>query len=132
MVDFLNSGNTGNAYRSDNVDIQATSDSGGGYNLGWVKANEWLNYTVAVAATGTYAVDVRVASNGAGGVFHVEVDGVDKTGALTVPNTGGWQTWRTITATGISLASGTHVVRVVMDAVGATGWVGNFNWFAVR
>src|SRR5206468_7598262 len=61
------SGNTGNAYRSDNVDIQATSDSGGGYNLGWVKANEWLNYTVAVAATGTYAVDVRVASNGAGG-----------------------------------------------------------------
>jgi len=126
------SGNSGATYRSDNVDIQATTDTGGGYNLGWVKATEWLNYTVAVTASGTYAVDVRVASNATGGMFHIEVDGVNKTGALTVPNTGGWQTWQTITASGVSLTSGTHVIRVVMDAVGATGSVGNFNWFAVR
>jgi hypothetical protein len=127
------SGNTGNVYRSTNVDIQATTDAGGGYNLGWVKATEWLNYTVTVGSASTYAIDVRVASNGAGGVFHIEVDGVDKTGAMTVPNTGGWQTWRTITAAGISLTSGTHVIRVVMDTNGATtGSVGNFNWFAVR
>ena len=26
---------TGNSYRSDGVDLEATSDSGGGYNLGW-------------------------------------------------------------------------------------------------
>ena len=125
-------GNSGNVYRSDNVDIQATTDAGGGYNLAWVKASEWLHYTVAVAATGSYALDVRVASNGAGGTFHVEVDGVARTGAMTVPNTGGWQSWRTITASGVSLTSGTHVVRVVMDSVGATGSVGNFIWFAVR
>ena len=86
----------------------------------------------SVTATGSYALDVRVASNGAGGTFHVEVDGVARTGAMTVPNTGGWQSWRTITASGVSLTSGTHVVRVVMDSVGATGSVGNFNWFAVR
>jgi Carbohydrate binding module (family 6) len=127
------SSNTGNVYRSNNVDIQATTDAGGGYNLGWVKATEWLKYTVTVATANTYAIDVRVASYGAGGVFHIEVDGVKKTGAITVPNTGGWQTWRTITAAGVSLTSGTHVIRVVMDTNGATtGSVGNFNWFAVR
>jgi len=131
--DDTTAGNSGNVYRSEGVDIQATSDAGGGYNIGWVKATEWLNYTVAVAAAGTYSVDVRVASNGAGGTFHIDVDGVNKTGTLTVPSTGGWQVWRTITATGVSLSSGTHVVRVVMDSVGpVTGSVGNFNWFAVR
>jgi len=125
-------GNSGNAYRSNNVDIQATTDAGGGYNIGWVKASEWLNYTVSLASAGTYSVDVRVASNGAGGTFHIEVDGVDQTGSITVPNTGGWQVWRTLTKTAVSLPAGTHVMRVVMDAAGATGSVGNFNWFAVR
>ena len=28
-------GNTGNVYRTDNVDIEATSDAGGGFNVGW-------------------------------------------------------------------------------------------------
>ncbi len=125
-------GNTGNAYRRDNVDIQVTTDTGGGYNLGWVKATEWLKYTVAIAASDTYTIDVRLASNGAGGTFHIEVDGVDKTGTITVPNTGGWQIWRTVTTPGVSLASGTHIIRVVMDTNGATGSVGNLNWFAVR
>src|SRR5262249_23369756 len=94
------SGNTGRVYRSNNVDIEARSAAGGGYNVGWVKASEWLNYSVTVAATGTYTLDVRVASNGAGGTFHVEVDGVNATGAMSVPNTGGWQVWTTISKAG--------------------------------
>jgi len=125
-------GNSGGAYRKDGVDIQATSDTGGGYNVGWVKATEWLDYTRTIAAAGTYAIDVRVASNGGGGTFHIEVNGVDKTGALTVPNTGGWQTWTTITKSGVALAAGQQVIRVVMDTNGATGSVGNFNWFTIR
>ena len=119
-------------YRSNNVDIQATTDAGGGYNLGWVKATEWVKYTVSVAAAGTYSLDVRLASSGAGGTFHVEVDGVNVSGAMTAPNTGGWQTWQTITKTGVTLSAGQHVVRVVMDTNGATGSIANLNWFAIR
>ena len=128
------SGNTGGAYRNNHVDIQATSDSGGGYNIGWVQATEWLNYTVNVKVAGTYALDFRVAANGTGGVFHLEVNGVDKTGPLSVPNTGGWQTWTTVTRTGVTLSAGTQVIRVVMDKNGssAAGYVGNFNKFTVR
>src|SRR6218665_3416641 len=35
-------GNQGGAYRSDNVDIEATSDTGGGFNVGWIETGEWL------------------------------------------------------------------------------------------
>jgi hypothetical protein len=121
-------GNSGGQYRATDVDIEATSDTGGGYDLGWVFATEWLNYTVNVGATGTYNLDVRVASLGAGGTFHLEVNGVDKTGPLTVPDTGGWQTWTTIRETGVSLSAGNQVWRLVMDTNGPTTAVGNFNW----
>jgi len=123
--------NSGGQYRSTGVDVEATSDSGGGYDVGWTFAGEWLNYSVSVATAGTYDVDVRVASGGAGGTFHIEVNGVNKTGPLAVPNTGGWQTWTTIRKSGVSLSAGVQVWRVVMDTNGITTAVGNFNWLRV-
>jgi uncharacterized protein (DUF2141 family) len=120
--------NSGGKYRSTGVDIEATGDSGGGYNIAWAFAGEWLNYSVTVATAGTYDFDVRVASAGAGGKFHIEVNGVDKTGTLTVPNTGGWQTWTTIKKTGVALSAGSQAIRLVMDTNGSTTAVGNFNW----
>jgi hypothetical protein len=74
---------------------------------------------------------VRVASPASGGTFHIEVNGVDKTGPLTVPNTGGWQTWSTVRKAGVSLSAGSQVWRVVMDKAGASGAVGNFNYITV-
>jgi hypothetical protein len=124
-------GNTGGAYRSTDVDVGAATDTGGGFRLGWIDADEWLNYTVNVAAAGTHTIDVRVASNGQGGTFHIEVNGVDKTGPMTVPNSGGWQAWRTIRKTGVTLGAGPQVWRLVMDSVGTTGAVGNINWIRV-
>src|SRR6188768_2631621 len=49
-------GNSGGQYRATDVDIELSSDSGGGYDVGWVSAGEWLNYTVDVAAAGTYDI----------------------------------------------------------------------------
>jgi len=123
----LTSGNSGGAYRSTDVDIAQTGDSGGGKVVGWAFAGEWLRYTVNIAAAGTYDIGVRVASGGAGGRFHVEVNGADVTGPIDVPDTGGWDTWTTITRSGITLSSGQQVWRVVMDANGATTAVANFD-----
>jgi glucose/arabinose dehydrogenase len=125
------SGNTGGAYRNTRVDIQTTGDTGGGYNVGWTKAGEWLNYTLNVASTGIYDVNFRVASKVLGGTFHLEIDGVNVTGTMQVPNTTAWQTYQTITKTGVTLSAGSHVARLVMDSVSAgTGNVGNFNWMS--
>jgi len=125
-------GNTGGADRSNWVDITTTTDAGGGYIVGWVQATEWLDYTLTIPTAGTYSFDIRVASNGAGGTFHINVNGVNETGSITIPNTGGWQTFTTITKSGVALAAGTQVLRFVMDTNGATGSVGNFNWFTIR
>ena len=115
--------NSGSAYRNDGVDIQATTDNGGGYNVGWIASGEWLEYTVNVASTDTYNFDVRVASQSSGGTLHLEVDGIDVTGSINFAATGGWQTWTTVSANNISLTSGTHVVRLVMDSSNF-----NVNW----
>ena len=42
----------GDSYRGTEIGIQATSDTGGGYNVGFIYATEWLNYTVNVASRG--------------------------------------------------------------------------------
>jgi hypothetical protein len=124
-----NAGNSGGAYRGTDVDIGPASDSGGGFYVGWTRAGEWLKYTVNVATSGTYTLEARVANVGTGGRFHVEVDGVDRTGPIAVPDTGGWQNWQTIAKTGVSLSAGTRVVRVVFATAGSSGGVGNYNWF---
>jgi hypothetical protein len=125
----LTPGNKGGAYRSTDVDVAAAIDNGGGHYVGWTPPGEWLKYTVKVAATGTYTLDTRVANIGTGGTFHVEVDDVDRTGPIGVPDTGGWQTWQTIRTPGISLTQGEHVMRVVFDRASSSGGVGNYNWF---
>jgi hypothetical protein len=124
--------NEGLAYRTgpnEGVDVEPTGDAGGGYDVGWTHAGEWINYTINVATAGKYDLAARVAAGGAGGNFHVEFAGVDKTGAMTIPNTGGWQSYQTITRQGIDLAAGTYVMRVVVDTNGPHGFAGNFNWF---
>jgi hypothetical protein len=123
----VESNNLGGAYRNAGVDLQATTDSGGGYTVGWTRGGEWLEYTIDVKDAGTYLLQARVASTGSNGKFHVDVDGVDKTGQLVVPNTSGWHNFTTI-GTNVELTAGVHVVRVALDTAGSTGNVGNLNW----
>ena len=84
-------GNQGGSYRLTHADIEPTTDSGGGFNLGSTKAGEWLTYTVHSSKAANHDMEFRVASAGQGGAFRVEVNGVDMTGPITVNDTGGWQ-----------------------------------------
>jgi len=105
--------NNGGQYRLDeSVDIEICYDVGGGYDVGWLPVGEWLEYTIAVPAAGTYTIETRVACLTGGGLFHLEFDGVDRTGDVIVPVTTGWQTWTTVTATA-QLTAGTQVMRFV-------------------
>lgn len=119
-------GNSGGEYRVSDVDIERSTDAGGGFNVGWISPGEWLSYPISVAAGGTYRLEARVAAYGPGGAFHLEVDGAPAGHAMNIPNTGGWQNWTTV-ATGVTLAPGAHTLRVLFDRTGATGIVGNLN-----
>jgi beta-glucanase (GH16 family) len=103
--------NNGGAYRpSEGVDLEICAE--GGFNLGWVRQGEWIEYTVDVAEAGEYTLDVRVASNTTGGIFHLEFDGVNESGTLIAPVTGGWQNWTTASAT-VTLDAGVQTMRFV-------------------
>jgi VWFA-related protein len=117
--------NKNGAYRDTGVDVEETEDVGGGYNVGFTEDGEWLEYTVDADA-GTYDLEFRVAKKGSTGTMRVVVDGEER-GTVTVPETGGWQTWETVTLEDISLDAGEHVVRLeFVDAVFT------FNWFEAR
>lgn len=120
----LEAANQGGQYRtSEGVDVEGTSDTGGGYNVGYMRSGEWMKYTVNVTTAGSYTIDFRVASGAATGSYYLEVDGSNVTGTMTTPNTGGWQTWQTVSKTGVSLTAGSHVLRLV-----TTGNDTNLNW----
>ena len=125
----LDANNNGGQYRSEGVDLEGTSDEGGGYDMGYTSAGEWLRYTVNVANTGLYTLGARVASAQPGGFFHVEVDGKNVTGTMNVPNTWWWQNWTTVSSPQFALAAGKHELRLVFDGNGGPG---NFNWLEVK
>ncbi len=67
--------NAGSQYRSsEQVDIEACSDTGLGYNVGWTANNEWMAYTVSVKDSGTYQIGARVSSTSTTGSMHFEID----------------------------------------------------------
>jgi beta-glucanase (GH16 family) len=118
---------TANNYRSDGVDLEVTSDAGGGYDLGWTARGQWFKYTVKVTTAGTYAVTFRVAAiNAVTDAFHISNSyGTNLTGNVNVPATGAWQSWTNVTAT-FTLPAGQQTLAVDQDN---PGW--NINYFSV-
>ena len=101
-----------------------TSDVGGGLNVGYIDANDWMDYSVNVSSAGTYGLSLRVAST-VGSQFQVRNSGGTVLANVVVPNTGGWQNWQTVTAN-VTLAAGVQTIRVHSVT---SGW--NFNWFEI-
>ncbi|CAN5170519.1 hypothetical protein BH23CHL1_BH23CHL1_04660 [soil metagenome] len=110
--------NLGGAYRNDGVDLQPTTDIGGGHNVGWPDAGEWLAYDVSVATAGDYSFTVRVASLYDGRSFHLELNGENVTGSIAVPNTSGWQNWTDVTSDPVTIPAGNHTLRLVAETDG--------------
>lgn len=106
----------GTAYRSDGVDLEATSDTGGGYDLGWTSGGQWFRYTVNVATAGTYTVGLRVAAPAAvTGALHLSnASGTDLSGAVAIPASGDWQAWTTVNAR-VTLPAGRQVLTLNQD-----------------
>ena len=108
--------NEGGQYRPDQgVDIEKCAS--GGYNVGWIHSGEWMTYTVTVSKSSTYRISFYIASASEGGKLHLECDGADKTGVISLPNSAGYQNWEAVKTTA-SLDAGRHLLRVVCDGDG--------------
>ncbi|HEX7585089.1 MAG TPA: sialate O-acetylesterase, partial [Prolixibacteraceae bacterium] len=83
--------------------------------IGGIATGEWLEYTVDVLEDGYYTFEIQFSTAGRYGKFHIEFDGIDKTGQVSVLTTGGYSKFATRTITGIALNKGVQVMRIFFD-----------------
>ncbi len=108
--------NNGGAFRlTEAVDLVTTS-TGSGFRVGWTAAGEWMNYTVNVLEPGLYRVALKASSGAQGGVLHFAFEGAQQTLLLSVPPTGGWETYATLVSSLVRLEAGIQIVRLWIDA----------------
>jgi hypothetical protein len=98
-------------------------DQDPGLDIGYADPNDYLVYWIDAAAAGPYVISFRVASYLSTGSFQIKSEN-RILGSVTVPNTGGWQNWRTVTLS-VSLVRGPQVIRIT-----ATGAGFNLNWLS--
>jgi endoglucanase len=110
------------------LQLENTTDTGGGQNIGHTSVGDYLVYTVLVEGAGTYEVDYRIASQSAGGKMKLQL--VQENGSLQdltsveFGPTGGWQSWRTIRGNPVTLAEGLLNLRIYVEKTEF-----NLNWF---
>jgi chitinase len=112
----LTPANQGAQYRTDTgVDIIAATSNSLGYVLSNMENGEWLSYTINVRQSGHYRIQARTSSEFNDSRWRIEIDGVDVTGPIDVPNTGWWGTFRWSGKDGVHLTAGQHVLRIVAE-----------------
>jgi len=113
--------NQGGAYRNDEVDIEVTRDITGGYNVGWTAPGEWLEYSIAVKESGQYPVYLRVAGNpvpAVGAKVHIKLNGKKTSSTITLPVTGDWQKWETVTLGLVNFSTTDTLLRFFIETAG--------------
>jgi Carbohydrate binding module (family 6) len=105
-----------NSYRPDGVDLEACSDTGCGDDIGWTGTGQWFRYTVKVATARTYTVSLRLSSpSGVTDALHIaSSSGANLSGAVSAPDTGGWQTYATETVS-VALPAGQQTLTIYQD-----------------
>lgn len=110
------SGNQGGQYRDEDVNIELSTDHGGGYNVVGLEADEWLEYSVNVKQQGRYDLEIRAAAQTEDCSLHLELNQTDLTGIMDVPNEEERQPWHTLKLKNILLKAGEQVLKVQIDS----------------
>lgn len=96
----------------------------GGQNVGYIDTYDWMSYdNVEIPVSGKYLVEFRVASIGNGGILRLEQNaGNTNLGEVSIPNTGAWQNWTTVSMT-VDLKAGNQSFGIAAPVGGY-----NLNW----
>jgi hypothetical protein len=113
------------------LETEPTGDSTGAYDLGYVSPGGYAIYKNVDFGASVSSVSVRTVSGGSGGTleFHLDSVGGPSIGSATLPVTGGWQTWETVSA-GVTGASGVHDLVIIFQ--GSNAGISNLNWFQFK
>jgi hypothetical protein len=109
------------------LQLENTTDVGGGQNVGFTNEGDYLDYDVRVMKTALYNMEVRIACLDNPGIIEIQqlnsYGAVINSATLVIPATGGWQTWKTIN-TGIHLDEGISTLRIKIISPEF-----NMNWY---
>jgi len=110
-----------------NNGVQTESCSEGGSNVGYINNGDWIKFNGVDFGTGATRANFRVASNTSGGTIELRLNSTSGSlvGTAVVSNTGGWQSWNTVSCD-ISQASGVNDLYIVFK--GGSGYLFNLNW----
>ncbi|OUJ72609.1 carbohydrate-binding protein [Hymenobacter crusticola] len=108
------------------VQLETTSDTGGGQNVGYIDQGDWMAYSnINFPVSGNYTLEYRVASPSGSTLSSDLNSGSIQLGNTAVPATGGWQTWTTVSRT-VYINAGTYSFGVFAQT---GGW--NLNWIRI-
>ena len=109
------------------IQVEATTDTGGGSNVGYTETGDWLAYNnINFPTTGSYLIEYRVASAVTGGRLSSDLNaGAILLGNVDIPNTGGWQNWQTVSQT-VNVNAGTYNFGIYIQNTGM-----NINWIKI-
>lgn len=110
------------------VQLENTSDTGGGQNVGFTDDGDYIRFNQVDFGSGAGSADVRIASDASfTGTVEFRLNSVNGNliGTANFGNTGGWQSWTTRNIN-ITNASGINDLFLVFK--GGIG-IGNINWF---
>ena len=100
--------------------VSETSDTNGGYKLGYTDSGDYAEYPVLITETGEYDVSFRIASESSSGsiILHL-IDGSNEQylTQISLPVTGGWETWETV-STSLNLDQGSYKLRLTVNQSG--------------
>lgn len=108
--------------------IETEPSTDGGMNVGWIENGDNIKVKGVAFGTGAGTFSARAASGTSGGRIELHLDSLTGpvVGTCTVPGTGGWQTWTTVSCP-TSGATGTH--DLYLRFAGASGYLLNLNWW---
>jgi len=104
------------------VQTEGTTDVGGGENVGWIDAGDWMEYECQVERAGVYEIVFRTACLENSGRINFLVEGGELF-SIDVPVTGWWQNWVSISGQAF-LPQGYTRIRIHAERGGF-----NLNWF---
>lgn len=117
--------NEGGAYRTDTgVDIKTITD---GNAVGWMRAGEWMEYTIYAETEGDYDLTIRSGAVGTGRTLKISQCNTTLVESFAVPSVNNWGEFKTLSAGKIRLKPGYQKIRVT---VGATDYA-DLDWIHI-
>ena len=75
---------------SEGVQLENCADIGGGLNVSFIDANDWMEYNLNILVTGDYLLSFRVASLSGGGGLSLADENGTLGDSISIPSTGDW------------------------------------------